>query len=77
MAGGTIGSMALAAHNTEHDFTVVYLSNVIGNGLDEVLNPLLTPIDGVWGSSILGSQFPCVEDPFTFYDECDGSLVAY
>jgi CubicO group peptidase (beta-lactamase class C family) len=77
MAGGTIGSMALAAHNTEHDFTVVYLSNVIGNGLDEVLNPLLTPIDGGWGTSILGSQFPCVDDPNTFFNECKGTSVAY
>jgi hypothetical protein len=82
MAGGTAGSMALAAHNTEHDFTVVYLTNVVGNPLDEVLNPLLTadkdkPDKDKWGTSILGSQFPCVDDLNTFYDECDGTLVAY
>jgi CubicO group peptidase (beta-lactamase class C family) len=77
MAGGTVGSMSLAAHNTEHDFTVVYLSNVIGNGLVDVLNPLLRPDKGKWGTSDLGSQFPCVEDLTTYYDECYGTSVAY
>jgi CubicO group peptidase (beta-lactamase class C family) len=77
MAGGTVGSMALAAHNTEHDFTVVYLTNVIGNALIDVLNPIMMPVDGKWGTSDLGSQFPCVDDLTTYYDECLGTLVTY
>jgi hypothetical protein len=77
MAGGTIGSMALAAHNTKYDFTVVHLSNIEGNGLVDLLNPLMTPINGVWGTSTLGSQFPCIDDLTTFQNECFGTLVAY
>lgn len=64
-------------HNTEYDFTVVYLTNVIGNGLVDLLNPLLTPVNGVWGTSLLGSQFLCVDDLSTFQNECFGDLVAY
>jgi CubicO group peptidase (beta-lactamase class C family) len=77
MAGGTVGSMSLVAHNTEHDFTVVHLSNVKGNALEEMLNPLMEPINGVWGTSPLGSQFPCSDDLTTFQNECFGTLVAY
>ena len=77
MVGGTAGANALAAHNTEHDFTVVYLSNVVGNGMIDVLNPLLSPVNGAWGTSTLGSQFPCVDDLTTFQNECFGALVAY
>jgi CubicO group peptidase (beta-lactamase class C family) len=77
MAGGTIGSMSLVAHNTAYDFTVVLLSNVKGNALIDVLNPLLDPTNGMWGTSELGSQFPCNDDLFTFENECSGPLVAY
>lgn len=77
MAGGAVGGMALATHNTEYDFTVVYLSNVIGNGLIDILHPLLTPINGVWGTSKLGSQFPCIDDLTTLQNECIGTVVAY
>jgi hypothetical protein len=77
MAGGTDGANALAAHNTQHDVTVVYLSNVRGNGLIDILNPLLTPVNDAWGTSTLGSQFPCVDDLNTFLNECFGAAVAY
>jgi CubicO group peptidase (beta-lactamase class C family) len=77
MVGGTVGSMALAAHNTKYDFTVVYLSNVIGNGLVDLLNPLMTPINAMWGTSTLCSQYPCIDDLTTFQSECFGALVAY
>lgn len=77
MAGATDGSIAIVLHNVTYDFTVVYLSNVKGSGLDEFLNPLLAPMNGKWGSSVLGSQFPCVNDPNTFQNECFGTLVTY
>ena len=77
MVGGTTGSMSFAVHNTEYDFTVVHLTNVIGNPLVDILNPLLAPVIGVWGTSALGSQFPCIDDLATDQDECFGAWVAY
>lgn len=77
MAGGTDGSMSLVSHNLKYDFTVVYLTNVKGNALDEYLNPLMTPTKGIWGTSTLGNQFPCVDDLTTFLPECFGSALTY
>ncbi|MFO7566933.1 MAG: hypothetical protein R6X02_30090 [Enhygromyxa sp.] len=77
MAGGVSGAMALAAHNSAYDFTVVYLTNVRGNGLADLLNPLMTPVNGAWGTSTLGSQFPCVDDPGTPQNECQDPNAAY
>jgi hypothetical protein len=56
---------------------VVYLTNVIGSGLVDLLNPLLESANGVWGTSKLGGQFPCVDDLSTLQNECFGTLVAY
>jgi CubicO group peptidase (beta-lactamase class C family) len=77
MAGGMPGSGALAAHNLAYDFTVVSLTNLQGNGLVDLLNPLMTPVNGVWGTSTLGSQFPCIDDPGTPQNECQNALAAY
>ncbi|WP_165703880.1 serine hydrolase domain-containing protein [Enhygromyxa salina] len=62
MAGGSDGSMATVLHNRRWDFTVVVLTNVRGNGFSEYVNPLLETPAGVWGTSILGKQFPCGDD---------------
>lgn len=86
MAGGTDGSMSLILHNRAYDFTVVYLSNVIGNGFGEFLNPLLgtfnwspvgTPCPGNCApspmpQSVLGGPFPCIDDLSTQQNECQG-----
>lgn len=61
--------MATAAHNRAYDFTVVHMTNVLGNGLSDLMSPLLTP-NGGWGTSILGAQFPCVDDMATAGNEC-------
>jgi CubicO group peptidase (beta-lactamase class C family) len=61
MAGGSDGAMATVLHNRRWDFTVVILTNVYGNGITEFINPLLNAPGG-WGTSILGSQFPCGDD---------------
>jgi CubicO group peptidase (beta-lactamase class C family) len=62
MAGGSDGAMATVLHNRRWDFTVVILTNVLGNGISEYVNPLLNAPGGVWGTSILGNQFPCGDD---------------
>ncbi|WP_181234239.1 serine hydrolase [Enhygromyxa salina] len=62
MAGGSDGAMATVLHNRRWDFTVVILTNVLGNGMDEYVNPLLNAPGGVWGTSTLGKQFPCGDD---------------
>jgi hypothetical protein len=77
MAGGTDGAMATVLHNRRWDFTVVMLSNVLGNGFSEFLNPLLDAPAG-WGTSILGSQFPCGDDPATISgNECGVLITGY
>jgi CubicO group peptidase (beta-lactamase class C family) len=77
MAGGSDGSMSVVLHNRRWDFTVVMLTNVSGNGFEELLNPLLSAPAG-WGSSILGSQFPCIDDPATITgNECGNSKAKY
>jgi hypothetical protein len=87
MAGGTDGVMSLALHNRAYDITVVYLTNVIGNGFNDFLNALLAnPIpanQGSWSQvagtpqSILGAPFPCVDDISTPQNECQGVVGAY
>jgi CubicO group peptidase (beta-lactamase class C family) len=91
MAGGSDGSMSMILHNRAYDFTVVYLSNVIGNGFSEFLNPLLDsffwspvglPCPGNCSpspmpQSPLGGPFPCIEDLSTQQNECQGSPGAY
>jgi CubicO group peptidase (beta-lactamase class C family) len=86
MAGGSDGSMSIVLHNRAYDFTVVYLSNVIGNGFGELLNPLLgtfvwspvgTPCPGNCSpsplpQSVLGGPFPCIDDLSTQQNECLG-----
>ncbi|WP_165703890.1 serine hydrolase [Enhygromyxa salina] len=77
MAGGADGTMSLILHNRQWDFTVVFLANVIGNGFSDFINPLLNAPLG-WGSSMLGSQFPCADDPATITgNECGNILAAY
>jgi hypothetical protein len=73
-AGGTTGSMSLVLHNRSYDFTVVYLTNLIGNPLVDFINPLLNG-NGLWSqpnspTSALGGQFPCQDDFFTIQNEC-------
>jgi hypothetical protein len=81
-AGGSDGQMAFVAHNRLYDITVVYLTNVLGNPMDEFMNPLLDS-NGVWSSpgapqSILGKPFPCKDDPATVQgNECTGPYGAY
>jgi CubicO group peptidase (beta-lactamase class C family) len=78
MAGGTDGGMATVAHNLEHDFTVVHLANLKGNGLVDLFHPLLLSQTGDWSTgpegeqskSIIGGQFPCKNDDMTPGDEC-------
>jgi CubicO group peptidase (beta-lactamase class C family) len=91
MAGGTDGAMSLILHNRAYDFTVVFLSNVRGNALDEFLNPLLTglgwspvgaPCPGNCSpspmpKSVLGGPFPCIDDLSTLTNECQGFVGAY
>jgi CubicO group peptidase (beta-lactamase class C family) len=91
MAGGADGSMSLILHNRAYDFTVVYLSNVIGNGFGDFLNPLLgsfnwspvgTPCPGNCApsplpQSVLGGPFPCIDDLSTQQNECQGLPGAY
>lgn len=86
MAGGADGSMSLILHNRAYDFTVIYLSNVIGNGFGEFLDPLLgtfnwspvgTPCPGNCApspmpQSVLGGPFPCIDDLSTQQNECQG-----
>lgn len=91
MAGGTDGSMSMVLHNRAYDFTVVYLSNVIGNSFSDFLNPLFGTF--VWSpvgapcpgncapspmpQSVLGGPFPCIEDLSTPQTECKGFPGAY
>ena len=76
MAGGTVGSMAIVIHNRAYDFTVVYLTNVIGNPIGTIMNPLLSSPNKTWTQpngvpqSILGGEFPCLDDPSTMFNEC-------
>ncbi len=69
-AGGETGSMATVLHNRAYDFTVVYLTNVIGNGLSEFMDPLMKPQNGSWNTSMIGAVLPCVDDPSTPASEC-------
>jgi CubicO group peptidase (beta-lactamase class C family) len=69
-AGGAEGSMATVLHNRAHDFTVVHLTNVKGNGIGEFIDPLMTPIAEVWNTSPVGAAFPCLDDPETAASEC-------
>jgi CubicO group peptidase (beta-lactamase class C family) len=91
MAGGNDGSMSIVLHNRAYDFSVVYLTNVIGNGFDQFLNPLLGTM--VWSpvgkpcpgncspspmpQSVLGGPFPCIDDLSTQQNECQGFPGAY
>jgi CubicO group peptidase (beta-lactamase class C family) len=77
-AGGSTGSMATVLHNRAYDFTVVYLSNAIGNGLGDFADPLMSPNYQVWNTSLVGTAFPCVDDPQTAQGECNsGTTVPY
>ncbi len=71
-AGGAEGSMATVAHNLAYDFTVVYLTNVAGNGLGDFMDPLMSPVVKNWNTSAIGSAFPCLDDPQTVQSECSG-----
>jgi CubicO group peptidase (beta-lactamase class C family) len=75
MAGGTDGAMATVLHNRRWDFTVVILTNVVGNGFGEIFAPLFFT-QGGWGTSIIGGQFPCGDDPATTSGNECGNLVA-
>jgi CubicO group peptidase (beta-lactamase class C family) len=91
MAGGSAGAMSLILHNRAYDFTVVYLTNVWGNGFTDFLNPLLGT--AVWSpvgvpcpgncspspmpQSVLGGPFPCIDDLATPKNECQGFVGAY
>jgi hypothetical protein len=69
--------MATVLHNRTHNFTVVHLSNVLGNGLDEFMNPLMqTDPVGAWGQSKIGQLFPCIDDATTPEDECQSTSFA-
>jgi hypothetical protein len=73
-AGGTAAAMALVLHNRRYDFTVVYLSNVIGQPFVDYINPLLDG-QGAWSqpnspTSTLGGEFPCQDDLSTAQNEC-------
>lgn len=76
MAGGSTGSMATVAHNRAHDLTVVHLTNVLGNGLGEFFGPLMDG-NGVWNTSFVGMQWPCIDDLSTPANECTGAAAAY
>ncbi|MFV8752406.1 hypothetical protein ACNOYE_17815 [Nannocystaceae bacterium ST9] len=69
LGGGTIGSMATVLHNRQYDFTVVHLTNVLGNGMEDFADPLMVPPSG-WGSSPIGIAFPCDDDLTTMKNEC-------
>jgi hypothetical protein len=56
-SGGSSGSRATALHNSAYNFTVVHLTNTIGNGLTEFANPLMTLSNG---TSPMGQAFPCM-----------------
>jgi hypothetical protein len=58
-AGGTSGGMATVLHNQFYDFTVVHLTNVLGNGMGVFANPLMATPQGLWGTSPIGLIFPC------------------
>jgi CubicO group peptidase (beta-lactamase class C family) len=58
-AGGTSGGMATILHNQFYDFTVVHLTNVLGNGVGVFANPLMATPQGVPGTSPIGLLFPC------------------
>jgi CubicO group peptidase (beta-lactamase class C family) len=78
-AGGTEGSMATVLHNRAYDVTVVHLTNASGsgNGLAEFMDPLMKTVAG-WGTSAVGSAFPCLDDAQTVPNECNGmNTVAY
>lgn len=62
MAGNGEGSMAIALHNWEQDFTVVLLTNVIGVPFGEFIDPILEDI----GSTV----FECVNSERFPEDEC-------
>jgi CubicO group peptidase (beta-lactamase class C family) len=64
------GSMAVVVHNRAHDFTVVHLANVLGNGLGEFMDPLMATEAEEWNTSPVGIAFPCLDDPDTPADEC-------
>lgn len=71
-AGGMAGSMATVLYNRVYDVTIIHLSNTMGNGLDEFMNPLmLTDPVGVWNTSKIGEAFPCEDEASTPEDECD------
>src|SRR5690606_38889208 len=74
-AGGSDGAMSMVLHNRAYDFTVVYLTNVVGNGFGEFLDPLLDAGGMGWSvpgnaTSALGGPFPCIDDPMTMASEC-------
>lgn len=75
-AGGSEGSMATVLHNRAHDFTVVYLTNVLGNGLSDFTDPLLKPVADGWNTSPAGAAFPCMNDPQTQANECNSTITA-
>ena len=59
MAGGSGGASTLVLHNRWYDFTVVYLTNMLGQPIGDFINPLLESPDEIWGQSKLGGVFPC------------------
>lgn len=76
-AGGAEGSMATVLHNRAHDFTVVYLTNTHGNGINEFMDPLMVPSAQTWDTSSVGAAFPCLDDPQTAANECSTLTVPY
>jgi len=68
-AGGADGSMATVLHNRAYDFTIVHLTNLVGNGLNDFAYPLM--VTNAWDGSAIGQVFPCVDDFSTPQDECE------
>jgi hypothetical protein len=73
-AGSAEGSMATVLHNRAYDFTVVYLTNVKGNGITDFMDPLMTTIGQLWGSSAAGAALPCQDDLETTANECSALI---
>ena len=75
-AGGAEGSTATVMHNRFYDYTIVHLTNVLGNGLAQFAAVPMLPASG-WGSSLVGQILPCVDDPATMGNGCGNSAEAY
>jgi CubicO group peptidase (beta-lactamase class C family) len=75
MAGGSRGSSAIVLYNLQYDFTVVYLTNVLGHAMNDFINPLLESSTDEFSTnanptSILGGEFPCVDITDAPNNEC-------